>query len=57
MAQMRSKHDPQPVPAPQDRPTAASVVAPAAMMSETSVSVTAWQMQAYTVVLQIDAPT
>ena len=48
MAQMRSRHEPQPVPAPHASPTAASVVAPAATTAATSLEVTAWQMQAYT---------
>jgi hypothetical protein len=48
MSQIRSRHEPQPVPAPQASPTASSVLDPAAMTSETSASVTAWQIQAYT---------
>ena len=48
MAQMRSRHEPQPVPAPETWPTASSVLAPARTTSATSLEVTAWQMQAYT---------
>lgn len=50
-AQMRSKQLPHPVPAPHARPTSPSLRAPAAITSDNSRSVTAWQMQTYTALL------
>ena len=48
MAQIFSRHEPHPVPAPHACPISASVVAPAEIAWDTSASETAWQIHAYT---------